>query len=164
MDKGAAERIGLVECKPVVAIGKHGLSYKLSAPNGNGTDWGDACQIGGSQGFFMSARQLSAYLNGLTRSEAVLPKKLADQMRSDFLGFLGSDETKTKFGQLRRWWHGGYYPASGNPGELNSVVLVFSNGFAVSFIMNSDLPAGMSYGNILTNGLGCMPLTKLAWA
>lgn len=139
-------------CKPTDGT-KQPLSYKLSAPNGKGDDFGDMSLRCGSQGWFMSARTLSEYFSRLNRTDEIVSKKIAEQMRENLYGYTNKEMFTTKFGNIFRWWHGGFHPASMNDGEINTIVMRFSNGIQIAFIMNSDLPAGMNYGSILTNSM-----------
>lgn len=139
-------------CKPSDG-NQQPLAYKLSAPKGKGDDFGDMSLRCGSQGWFMNARTLSEYFSRLNRTDEIIPKKIAEQMRENLYGYTNKAEFTTKFGKVFRWWHGGFHPASMNDGEINTLVMRFSNGVQIAFIMNSDLPDNLSFANILMNSM-----------
>lgn len=139
-------------CKPSDG-NQQPLSYKLSAPNGKGEIFGDMSLYCGSQGWFLNAVTLSRYFSLLNRTDEIVSKQISQQMRENLYGYTNQAEFNTKYGKILRWWHGGYHPASMNDGEINTLVMRFSNGIQIAFIMNSDLPVGMNYGDVLTNSM-----------
>ncbi|MFD0725928.1 serine hydrolase domain-containing protein [Lysobacter brunescens] len=143
-----------LSCAPTDGA-KQGLAYKHAAPNDNGGDFGDMSLVCGSQGWFMSARQLSRYFAALNESlGSILPNRLPERMRQDLLGFQGWGQRATPYGDVRWWWHGGFHPAAMNPGEINTLVMRFSNGIELVLIINSDFdPAGFDWGSAVTNAL-----------
>jgi CubicO group peptidase (beta-lactamase class C family) len=132
-----------------------GLTYKHSAPDGKGGDFGDMTLECGSQGWFISARQLSRYFAALNDPRGpILSTTQAERMRLDLLGYQGKGDRATAYGNVRWWWHSGFHPASMNPGEINTLVMRFSNGIELSLIINSDFdPAGFDWGSAVTNAL-----------
>ena len=87
------------------------------------------------------------FFSALHYTEKILPQAISDQMRIELLGydFKGTVKGLTYYGK------GGYYPGKDdktgniyNAGELNSLILGFSNGVQVSIIVNSQYGPGLS--------------------
>lgn len=147
-------------CKPTDGT-KQGLTYKYAVPNSNGGDFGDQTLVCGSQGWFMSARQLSSYFFALNNTDLIVPSKIAEQMRNELFGYTNESEFDSPFGKIKRWWHTGFHPASMNPGEINTLVMRFSNGVEIALIINSDLsPGSFNYGDAVTNAMATALNTK----
>lgn len=132
---------------------KQPLAYKLSAPNGIGGDFGNNDLACGSMGWVLSAKMLSKYFYKLNFSEDIVTKKVSEQMREKLYGYQAKSEFDSKFGKVRMYWHGGYHPGSMNPGEINTIVINFSNGIQIAFIMNSDTPSSVNFGGVLTQSM-----------
>jgi hypothetical protein len=105
-----------------------------------------------SRGWFMSARDLSKFFYGLHYTEAVVPRSVSTQMRDELLGYDGADSYAMPAG-ITRYWKGGFYPGANNPGEMNTLILGFTNSVQLSIIINSDLPAGFNYGQAVTDAM-----------
>lgn len=131
-------------CKPTDA--SPALTYQFPKPIIGGDNYGDMTETNASRGWNMSSKQLSAFMNNLLFTEKILPPKVREQMKSEGLGlYTGNLNSK-----IVSYEHGGYYPGKNdkgelyNKGELNSLVLGFSNGVSVSVIINSQLGPGLS--------------------
>lgn len=98
-----------------------------------GTPWGDMTAVCGSQGWNMSSRQLATFANGLFVTNKVLPAPTVQTMRQNGYGMMYFDFG----GGLSAYGHGGYHPAPGNDGEVNTLSLAFNNGVSIGMVINS---------------------------
>jgi CubicO group peptidase (beta-lactamase class C family) len=119
--------------------GNGALSYQFPGPVKAGQDWGDMTATNAYRGWNLSAPQMSAVIRSLMFTEKLLPKTVRDNMLAGQLGIwhdsvAGFDE----FG------HGGYHPGAWNQGEINTMIVGYSNGISVSLIVNSQYGPGLS--------------------
>lgn len=140
-------RAGLpaLSCGPT-DVDQQGKAYKLSAPNKAGTDFGNAFKNCGSTGWFLSASQMSTYFQAVNFPGKIVSGPVIMQMRNGLLGYDGTSEISAPAGKVQEWFKYGGIPASMNPGEVNTLVLHFSNGIELAIIINSDMPASLNYG------------------
>ena len=139
--------IGLnrIENKPINL--SPALAYQFETPVIAGTDFGDMTETSASRGWNMSARELSVFMRNFAFSEKILPASLRDKMTTEGLGVNPINLTRT----LSEYGHGGYYPGKDNktgnptnPGEMNTLMMAYSNGITVSLIINSQLGPGLA--------------------
>jgi CubicO group peptidase (beta-lactamase class C family) len=124
------------------------LSYKSSKDDGSeayhannydfatvlpGQDWGDMTAICGSQGWNLTSRELAWFMHDLMLTEKILPQTTVNEMRSGQLGLRYADYG----GGLTAYYHGGYHPAGWNKGELNTLIITYSNGITIGVVINS---------------------------
>ncbi|WHU00836.1 serine hydrolase domain-containing protein [Sphingomonas sp. NIBR02145] len=124
------------------------LSYKSSKDNGSGAynadnfdfttvlpgqDWGDMTAVCGSQGWNLNSRELAWFMHDLMLTEKILPQATVDQMRDGNLGMFYADYG----GGLTAYYHGGYHPAGWNKGEINTLIITYSNGITIGAVINS---------------------------
>jgi CubicO group peptidase (beta-lactamase class C family) len=132
--------LGNTECKPTGSQ-ESALCYQFPTPLGVGTDFGDATDINGSQGWTMSSRELAQFFSKLLYSSDILPQTVVQRMEKEELGLWPDQLTPTVWA----YSHGGYYPGKQddgtlwNPGELNSLIFGMSDGVSVALIINSQL-------------------------
>ena len=132
----------LMQCKPTDAI--PALSYKSATSNkwdfskvGPGEVWGDMTAVCGSQGWFLSARQMAQTMRAIMTPDKILPASLVERMKTDNLAVYGRND-----GGVVSWNHGGYHPAEWNKGEINTLLIHFNNGVSAGVIINSPYGAG----------------------
>lgn len=133
--------IATASCAP---SGPHpALSYEgpandptnFSVGVGNGENWGDMNLVCGSQGWNLSANDLSALMHNLIVTYRIMPAPDVGMMMSQGYGLFWTD-----LGQgVRGWGHGGYHPWDwpGNNGELNTFAFTTTSGISVGLIINS---------------------------
>jgi CubicO group peptidase (beta-lactamase class C family) len=139
--KNIFEPIGLPKlyCKPNVA--QPALAYQFPSPLASGDDFGDKTEICGSQGWNLSARQLSIFAANLFFTNRILPLQVREQMKKEHLGFRFYG---TLTGDVKIYGHGGYYPGKKkdgtlyNKGEMNTLIMGYSNGISLALIINSQ--------------------------
>ena len=132
---------------------QQGFAYKLAELNSKGTDFGDSTLLCGSEGWFLSAAQMSTYFQALNATDKIVAPVAAVRMRSELFGYDGVTKFTTAAGPITRWSKAGGFPASNNPGEINTLLVFFSNSVAVAIAINSDLPSGFSYDAAITNAM-----------
>jgi CubicO group peptidase (beta-lactamase class C family) len=131
-------------CKPASDITP--LVYQYPSPNIAGTNFGDMSTTNASRGWNMSAKQLSTFAGKLFFSDSILSQQQVDTMITDDLGVYSSQLTPA----VVEFGHNGYYPGKDekgnvfNAGELNSVLVGFSNGISVALLVNSQFGPGLS--------------------
>jgi CubicO group peptidase (beta-lactamase class C family) len=127
-----------IHCKPIAD--NPALTYQFPAPVIKGESFGDMSTTNASRGWNMSSKQLVTFMNTLLFTDKILPVAVREQMKSQGLGLYGSQLTPT----LTSYEHGGYYPGKQdngnlyNNGELNSLIIGFSNNISVAVIVNSQ--------------------------
>jgi len=99
-----------------------------------GESWGDMSDYCGSQGWFMSARQMAAAMRAINTPGLVMPAAALTQMQGEQLGVYASGDLGKG---VSSWSHGGYHPAEWNKGEINTIIVHFSNGVSAGVIVNS---------------------------
>lgn len=122
---------------------QQGLTYKHAAPSGKGGDFGDKKMECGAEGWFLSASQLATYFHTLNNTNKIVSPTQAAQMRTEFMGYKGFGEFNTPDGKVQYWLHPGGHPAAMNPGEVQTLLLRFSNGTELAIIINSDMTANV---------------------
>lgn len=133
---------------------KQGITYKHAAPDAKGTDYGDNTLWCGSQGWVLSAAQLATYFQTLNSTNTIVSPAIALRMRTELLGYDNVGEFNSPDGKVTYWWKPGGHPASNNPGEINTLLIHYSNGVEVAVVINSDFdPAGFDWGSVITNSL-----------
>lgn len=125
-----------------------GLSYKsVTDPNNMfdfsnvlpGDPWGDMTLSCGSRGLNLSARQLAKTMHTLFHSEKILNAAVRQDLVANGPPFWPADHGAG----LTSVSHGGYHPAEMNKGEINTMVVQFSNGISVGMIVNSRFNGNM---------------------
>lgn len=124
------------------------LSYKSSKDDGSGQyhannydfttvlpgqDWGDMTAVCGSQGWNLNSRELAWFMHDLMLTDKILPQATVDEMRAGNLGMFYADYG----GGLTAYYHGGYHPAGWNKGEINTLIITYSNGVTIGAVINS---------------------------
>ncbi len=138
-------------CSPTEGASQ-GLTYRQSLPDGKGDAMGDHSMSCGSQGWFMSSRELSKYFSALNNGFGIVTPSISDRMRQDLIGYQGTDIRDTAYGKVRWWWHSGWHPEISS--EVNTLVMHYSNGVDLALIVNSDfVPAGFDWGGAVTNAM-----------
>jgi CubicO group peptidase (beta-lactamase class C family) len=133
---------------------QQGLTYKHAAPTGNGGDFGDFSLICGAHGWFFSASQLAKYFQTLNTTNKIVPPAISSLMRSELFGYDGTGQFNTSAGTITYWFKPGGHPASSNAGEINTLLVHFSNGVEVAMVINSDFdPAGFDFGGLIKKSL-----------
>ena len=137
-----------MECKPTDTL--PALSYKSATADkwnftqvGPGEIWGDMGAACGSQGWFLSARQMAQSMRAIMTPDKILPASLVDRMKKDNLAVYFGDHGDG----LQSWNHGGYHPAEWNKGEINTLIIHFNNGVSAGVIINSPYGSGGAGGN-----------------
>lgn len=131
------------------------LAYQFPSPAGRGDDFGDMTKTNASRGWNMSAKELSIFVRNLLFTEKILPAKVREQMKTEGLGLFGGN----LIADVAEYGHGGYYPGKNskgelwNNGELNSLILGFSNGVSVAVLVNSQLGPGLSLSGEAKNAM-----------
>jgi len=133
--------------------GNQGLAYKYAVPVGNGTDFGPSKLTCGSEGWFLSATDLAKYFQALNEGYKIAPAVIPARMRSELLGYDSVSQFDLKDGKITLWAKSGGYPAAQNAGEINTLLLKFSNNVELAIIINSDLANGVNYGSVVTNSM-----------
>ncbi len=140
-------------CRPTDGT-QQGLTYKHAAPNGNGGDFGDFTLICGAHGWFVSASQLAKYFQTLNTTNKIVSPEISSRMRSELFGYDEEGELNTSAGKITYWAKPGGHPASSNAGEINTLLVHFSNGVEVVMVINSDFdPAGFDWGGLIKKSL-----------
>lgn len=129
-----------IDCRPIAT--NPALSYQFPSPVIAGDSFGDMSETNASRGWNMSARQLSGVMLNLLDTEKLLPVAVKQKMKD---GQLGIWLDNTSIPGITSYEHGGYYPGKDgstgalfNQGELNSLMINFSNGVSVGVIINSQ--------------------------
>jgi CubicO group peptidase (beta-lactamase class C family) len=135
-----------IECRPVAT--NPALSYQFPTPVIAGDAFGDMTETNASRGWNMSSRQLSGVMQNLLDTEKLLPASVTKKMKE---GQLGIWMDNTSIPGIVSYEHGGYYPGKNattgtlfNQGELNSLMINFSNGISVGVIVNSQYGPNLS--------------------
>jgi CubicO group peptidase (beta-lactamase class C family) len=134
-----------IECKPIAT--NPALSYQFPSPIIAGDSFGDMTATNASRGWNMSAKQLAVVMTNLLDSEKILSANVTQKMKDGQLG-LWLDNTSVP--GIVSYEHGGYYPGKNdsgglfNNGELNSLMINFSNGINVGVIINSQFGPNQS--------------------
>lgn len=139
-------------CEPTDG-NKQGLAYKYAVPVGNGTDFGNKTLVCGSEGWVLSAADLAKYFQALNEGYKIVPAVIPARMRAELLGYDGVAKFDTKEGKITRWFKGGNHPAAQNPGEINTLLLKFSNNVELAIIINSNFTNGVDYGSVVTDAM-----------
>ena len=138
-----------IHCKPTDST--QGLTYKYAAPDGPGGDFGDFTSICGAHGWFLSASQLGKYFQTLNTTNKIVAPALSSRMRTELFGYDWSSEFNSPDGKIASWWKTGGHPAANNLGEINTLLVHFSNGVEVAVVINSDFsPSNFSYVNLVS--------------
>lgn len=134
-----------IDCKPVAT--NPALSYQFPSPIIAGESFGDMTGTNASRGWNMSAKQLAVVMTNLLDSEKILPAGVTQKMKD---GQLGLWVDKTAVPGIVSYEHGGFYPGKNdsgglfNNGELNSLMINFSNGINVGVLINSQFGPNQS--------------------
>lgn len=128
-----------IDCKPIPS--NPALSYQFPSPVAAGDSFGDMTETNASRGWNLSAKQLSTFMFNLLQTEKVVPAAVSKLMKDNLLG-LWKDTTTIP--GMTSYEHGGFYPGKQNKGELNSLIINFSNGVNVAVIVNSQFGPGQS--------------------
>jgi len=139
-------------CKPTDGK-QQGLAYKHAAPDAKGGDFGDATFECGSQGWFLSAAQLATYFETLNTTDKIVLPAISSRMRTEYLGYDGGGGFDTPDGKITYWSKPGGHPAAQNTGEINTLLMHFSNGVEVSVVINSDFKPPVDWGGVIINSL-----------
>jgi len=141
-----------IDTKPTDAF--PALAYQFPTPVTAGTDFGDFTLNNAAGGFNMSAKQLSMFLSNLMFTERIVPGSVREQMKKERLGLYPVTHTSN----LSEWGHAGLLPGKGkdkdgkifiwNQGEINTMIVAYSNGVTLSLIINSQFgPNQGAWGN-----------------
>lgn len=98
-----------------------------------GQDWGDMNSVCGSQGWNLNSRELARFMHDLMITAKILPQTAVDEMRAGNLGMFYADYG----GGLTAYAHGGWHPAGWNKGEVNTLIITYSNGITIGAVINS---------------------------
>jgi CubicO group peptidase (beta-lactamase class C family) len=98
-----------------------------------GQDWGDMTAVCGSQGWNLNSRELAWFMHDLMLTAKILPQTAVDEMRAANLGMFYADYG----GGLTAYYHGGWHPAGWNKGEINTLIITYSNGITIGAVINS---------------------------
>ncbi len=122
--------------------------YQFPTNKTSGTDFGNTSEYCGALGWNMSAKELSTVGSKLffSSTNAIMPCQQVEDMINGELGIFNDMLTPT----VAEFGHNGYYPgkdANGNVayrGEMNSLLLGFSNGISVALLVNSQLSSDIT--------------------
>lgn len=130
---------------------QQGLTYKHAAPNAKGGDFGDFSMFCGAHGWFLSAAQLGKFFQTLNTTNKIISPALATKMRTELLSYDWSSEFNSPDGKITSWWKAGGHPAGSNLGEINTLVVHFSNGVELVMVINSDFsPSNFDWGGLIS--------------
>jgi CubicO group peptidase (beta-lactamase class C family) len=131
------------------------LSYKSASTDpakfydfttvGPGEDWGNMSLYCGSQGWTLSANDLSMLMHKMFVTGSVLDVNDRVEMNQNSYGIFYENQN---FG-FPGYGHSGYHPASDNKGEINTYAFASNSGISVGLIINS--PYKGDYKGVLSN-------------
>jgi hypothetical protein len=98
-----------------------------------GQDWGDMTAVCGSQGWDPNSHEIARFMHDLMLTAKILPQAAVDEMHAGNLGMFYADYG----GGVTACVHGGWHPAGWNKGEVNTLIITYSNGITIGAVINS---------------------------
>lgn len=126
--------MGIEDADTKPGPGDDALVYSLTQPNQPGFAWGDRTLLAGGEGWFLSPRELTAFLAHVRYNDAILSDETREMSRDGFLGWNNPELYDWSAGMF-----GTYFNHGGDLLNLHTGIMDFPNGIQAAVMANSDL-------------------------
>ncbi len=128
-----------IHCKPTDGT-QQGLTYKFAAPDGPGGDCGDLLPSARSWLVLVRLATGQVLPNSQHHEQDYRARALVTDALRTFWIRLGSGDIISPDGAITGWWKTGGHPAANNDGEINTMLVHFSNGVEIAMVINGLHP------------------------
>ena len=137
VSENVLEPMGIVDADTKPQLTDVTFQYKNPDGGAAGFAYGDRKLLAGGEGWFLTPKELAAFLANVRYNDDLLSPATRNQMRNGFLGW--NNPNDEGYRQWSEGMFGTYYNHGGDLTDLHTGIMDFPNGVQVSIMVNSDI-------------------------